>query len=362
MGRPGITYEMVEAAANALSSERPGTTPTLVAIRAHLGGTGSPNTIHKFLKMWSDNRPKAATQVLAVPEEITKALSGWVLQQATGSRADAEERLQQAQATADELARVGEDLEAERDHLLESITALTTQRDQHQATAAERSAEIERLLAEVERERALAGAAQVDAAQARLRAESQVEHLAEMRTRVENLSVAVDAERAARTAAEREAAVSAAQLAGVRAELETARAQVTALQQDLVTARDHAEQMRIGFDERIQQGRDALEELRAEHKEEMNGMHHALDAAQAKLLATTSDKFKAEGQLLESEQARVQVEKALEAAEQDLQAGRDQVGEMKRLLEAQHAMVARLELEKAALAQQLADAQDQGKA
>lgn len=344
MGRPGITYEMVEAAANALSSERPGTTPTLVAIRAHLGGTGSPNTIHKFLKMWSDNRPKAAAQVLAVPEEITKALSGWVLQQATGSRADAEERLQQAQATADELARVGEDLEAERDHLLESITALTTQRDQHQATAAERSAEIERLLAEVERERALAGAAQVDAAQARLRAESQVEHLAEMRTRVENLSVAVDAERAARTAAEREAAVSAAQLAGVRAELETARGQMTSLQQDLAASRDHVEQ------------------LRAEHKEEMNGMHHALDAAQAKLLATTSDKFKAEGQLLESEQARAQTEKALEVAEQDLQAGRDQVAEMKRLLEAQHAMVARLDLEKAALADQLAVAHGQGKA
>ena len=86
-------------------------------------------------------------------------------------------------------------------------------------------------------------------------------------------------------------------------------------------------------------------------------MHHALDAAQAKLLATTSDKFKAEGQLLESEQARAQAEKSLEVVEQDLQAGRDQVAEMKRLLEAQHAMVARLELEKATLVQQLA-AQD----
>ena len=361
MGRPGITYEMVEAAANALSAERPGTTPTLVAIRAHLGDTGSLNTIHRFLKMWSESRPKATTQVLAVPEEITKALSGWVLQQATGSRADAEERLQQAQAAADELARVGADLESERDQLLADIVALTTQRDQHQATADERSAEIERLLAEVERERALAGAAQVEAAQARLRAESQVEQLAEMRTRIETLSVAVDAERTARTAAERDAAVGTAQLAGVRAELETARGQVAALQQDLVTARDRAEQMRAGFDERIQQGRDALEQLRAEHKEEMNGMRQSLDAAKAQLLVTTSDKYKAEGQLLESEQARAQAEKSLEAAEQDLQAGRDQVAEMKRLLEAQHAMVARLELEKATLAQQLA-AQNQRKA
>ena len=187
MGRHGITYEMVEAAADALLAERPGVTPTLAAVRAHLG-TGSPNTIHKYLRMWNENRPKAAAQVLTIPEEISRALSSWVLQQATGSRADAEERSVQAQAAADELAKVGEDLEAERDQLLADIVALTTQRDQHQATAGERSAEIDRLLAEVERERALAGAAQVDAAQARLRAESQVENLSDLKTRVESLS------------------------------------------------------------------------------------------------------------------------------------------------------------------------------
>ncbi len=360
MGRPGITYEMVEAAADALAAERPGSTPTLAAIRAHLG-TGSLNTIHKFLRMWSENRPKAAAQVLAIPDEITKALSGWVVQQATGSRADAEERLVQAQAAADELARVGEDLEAERDQLLADIASLTTQRDQHQATAGERSAEIERLLAEVERERALAGAAQVDAAQARLRAESQVEHLAEMRTRVETLSAAVDAERTARTVAERDAAVGAVQLAGVRTELEAARVQVASLQQDLAAGRDRAEQARAGFDDRIQQHQDALEQLRADHKEEMNGVHRALDAAQAQLLATTSDKFKAEGQLLEAEQARQAVEKKLEEVELNLQAERAQAVEMKRMLELQKGVVARLEVDKATLRDQLAAAQQQGK-
>ena len=316
MARPGITYEMVEAAADALQAERPGVTPTLAAVRAHLG-TGSPNTIHKYLRMWSDNRPKATAQVLAIPEEITKALSSWVLQQATGSRADAEERSVQAQAAADELARVGEDLEAERDQLLADIATLTTQRDQHQATADERAAEIQRLLVEVERERGLAGAAQVDAAQARLRAESQVEHLAEMRARVDSLSAAVDAERAARTLAERDVAVTTAQLANTTAERDAGRAQVLALQEDLAGAR-----------ERIDHSRDQV-------------------------LAVTAEKFKALGQVQELERSHDELAEQLQNSEDELQA-------IHRVLSQARTDCSRLEQEKAALEEQLAIARKQG--
>lgn len=292
MGRHGITYEMVEAAADALQAERPGVTPTLAAVRAHLG-TGSPNTIHKYLRMWNENRPKAVAQVLTIPEEISRALSSWVLQQATGSRADAEERSVQAQAAADELAKVGEDLEAERDQLLADIVALTTQRDQHQATAGERSSEIDRLLSEVERERALAGAAQVDAAQARLRVESQAENLSDLKTRVESLSISIEVERTARTAAERDAAVGVAQLASVTAERDAGRAQALALQQELVAARERADQIQIGVDQ-----------LREQHREEMNGMHQAVDQARDQVLAITAEKFKLQGQLQELERER----------------------------------------------------------
>lgn len=284
MGRPGITYEMVEAAADALIAESPGSTPTLAAVRARLG-TGSPNTIHKYLRMWSENRPKTAVQVLAIPEEISKALSSWVLQQSTGSRADAEERLVQAQAAADELARVGEDLEAERDQLLADIASLTTQRDQHQATAGERSAEIERLIAEVERERGLAGAAQIEAAQARLRADAHVEHLAEMRVRVDSLSAGIETERTARTAAERDAAVGAAQLAATRAELDTARAQVVVLQQELATGRERVEQTRSALDARALQDQARLDQVRQEYETRLEEERRALAHARGQLAA-----------------------------------------------------------------------------
>lgn len=157
MGRAGITYEMVEAAANALEAEGTGSA-TLKAVRAHLG-TGSPNTVHRFMKMWAENRPKAAAPLVAIPDDVSRMLSTWVLQASTGARDEAEQRAMHAELDADELARAGEQLEVERDDLQAQIASLTTQRDKEQATAKAHADEINRLLAEVDRERGLAGVA-----------------------------------------------------------------------------------------------------------------------------------------------------------------------------------------------------------
>lgn len=264
MARPGITYEQVEAAADALSAERPGGV-TLAAVRERLG-TGSPNTIHRFLKLWIENRPKSSVPVVAIPEEITRALGNWVVQASTASRAEAEERAVHAQAAADDLARVGEGLEAERDQFLADIGALTTQRDQHQATTEERAAEIQRLLVDVGRERELAGAAQVDAAQARLRAEAQVEHLTDMKASLEALRADVEIERAARNTAERDVAVAAAKLVGLTVERDALRDQMVDLQQELVVVRDRIEEVRAAADARAEHDQERLDKLRTEYE------------------------------------------------------------------------------------------------
>jgi chromosome segregation ATPase len=300
------------------------------------------------LKLRDENRPKASAPTVSIPDEVTRALSNWVVQASTGSRAESEERSVQAQAAADELARAGEELEAERDQLVIDIAAVTTHRDQAQATADERAAEIQRLLAEVDRERSLASAAQIDAAQAKLGADKQVEHLAEMRTRAESLLAAVEAERRARTVAEREAAVFTAQLAGVKTELEVARAQATAAQQDLAATRERVDGLkadlqteregavlaraqlhaatseleaerahvarlqqdlaasRARLDERVQQTQDQLDAMREEHKEEMNGMRHALDSANAQLVSMTEEKWQLKNQVQLLEQSASQ--------------------------------------------------------
>jgi colicin import membrane protein len=305
MGRAGITYEMVEAAANALEAERTGSA-TLKAVRAHLG-TGSPNTVHRFMKMWAENRPKAAAPLVAIPDDVSRMLSTWVLQASTGARDEAEQRAMHAELDADELARAGEQLESERDDLQAEIAALTTQRDKEQATAKAHADEIKRLLAEVERERGLAGVAQIEAAQARLRADSQVEQLTEMRARVESLSASIETERTARTAAERDAAVSAAQLAGTRAELDAARALVVTLQQDLAASRER-------FDARVQQDQALLDELRDEHQEEIDALLGAVNSARDAVVAEAAEKFKALSQLaIEQERGKAAAEKAQDA-------------------------------------------------
>lgn len=352
MGRKGITYEQVEAAADALNAERPGSV-TLAAVRAQLGNTGSPNTIHRFLKMWDANRPKISAPAVSIPDEVTKALGNWVMQASTGSRAESEERSVQAQAAADELARAGEELEAERDQLLADITVLTTQRDQEQATANERAVEIQRLMEEVGRERSLAGAAQVDAAAAKLKADSQVEHLAELKARVESLSTALDAEREARTeanskaavlesqlissrvemdavraqvtllqqelgiereragslsaqvdaervarsAAEREAAVLNSELGSAKAELEAARGQVAALRQDLASAGERAEQARSAADVRAQQDQGRIDQVRQEYEARLDEQRRALEQVRAHLAAAAVEKVQLQERL-----------------------------------------------------------------
>lgn len=277
MGRPGITYEQVAAAADALNAERPGSA-TLTTVKARLG-TGSPNTVHKHLKTYEANRPKAVAVAIVIPPEINKAMSAWVTQAATMARAEAEETIVHAQAAADELARVGEDLEAERDELNGQIAVVTTARDQAEAFANERAAEIERLLHEVERERTLAGAAQVDAAQAKLRAEAQTEQLADMRGAIAELTASLTAERSARTVAERDAAVLTVQLAGATKMAEEAGVRAAGLQQHLDAAAARAETVRAEYEARITAEQQRADKVRAEYEARLAAERAALDAA-----------------------------------------------------------------------------------
>lgn len=153
MARPGITYAQVAQSAEALTAA--GTNPTIAAIRQAMGGTGSPNTIHKHLSAWKGERPAASNPAAAgheLPAKLIAAIHDVISKAAANARAETEAALQQAQAEGAELARAGEYIEAERDALLEQIEALKTERDQAQAVAAERAKEIERKTLQIEQE------------------------------------------------------------------------------------------------------------------------------------------------------------------------------------------------------------------
>jgi colicin import membrane protein len=248
MGRIGITYDQVAAAADALLSEN--SAVTLKAVRDKLG-TGGMGTIHKHLTAWQANRPKPVAPAVVLPADITRELNAWVIQAATAARAEAEENLVQVQASAFELARAGEAIEAERDDLLEQISALTTERDQEQATAKARAAEIERLTNEIERERKLAGDAQIEAAQAKLKVEDQTGKVNDLKEVVQQLKSSLEEEAAGRVKAEKEAAVLLSERDAARKETQAEKERIQGLQAHLDTAHAENRQLRVDYEKRL---------------------------------------------------------------------------------------------------------------
>jgi colicin import membrane protein len=205
MARAGVTYEEVEGAAKALLAKR--ASVTIVSVREELGRKGSPNTIHKHLVVWRSNRPKDVAPPVKLPEHVMAQLAAWVSDATAAAVAEANAALAHSQAESMELATTGESLEAERDGLLKHVAVVTTERDQALAQAAERGAEIERLTHEVDRERKLAGDAQIAAAQAQHKVESQTEHMTEMKAALQSLKATLESERNNRTEAEKRVAV-----------------------------------------------------------------------------------------------------------------------------------------------------------
>lgn len=210
MAREGISFDQVAAAADALVGA--GKTPTIKAVRDSIG-TGSPNTVHRHLTAWRAARPQpVAFSTVEVPAKLAAAYLEDLEQKTAAARADVEAQLVQSQAEAAELSATGEALEVERDSLAEQIVMLTTERDQAQATATERAAEIARQSAEIDRERKLAGDAQIETATTRLKIEAQAGKLAEQAQEIERLRSALAVADLARHEAAQIAAVTAAKL------------------------------------------------------------------------------------------------------------------------------------------------------
>lgn len=267
MARDGITFEQVAAAADGLVGD--GQQPTIRAVRERLG-TGSPNTVHRHLVAWREARPQAAASAPDLPASLTAAIAAEIQQAAARARAEVESQLVRVQTEAGELASAGEVLEVERDELAESVGTLTSERDKEAATAAERAATIERMGGEhaaevarlaqaVEREQQAAEAARVELATLRLRIEGHAERQADQAKEIERLRAELDKQRTGRVEAEQHAAVVTARLDAMtdRATRAEARAEL---------AEDNAQQA-------IQQAREAAAEARrvAEGAAELRG-------------------------------------------------------------------------------------------
>lgn len=214
-GRAGVTYEQVAAAADSLVGA--GRHPSGAAVREALGNTGSPNTIHKHMTKWHAARPQAVAAAAELPSELIAALAGELTKAAASARGAIEGDLAHAQAEAAELASLGEALEQERDALLDQVATLTTERDQAQATSAERYSEIERQATVIAREQMAAENARIELAKAQLKIESVESRNHEFQTEVLRLRDLLKEAEQGKQAAEQQSAVAAAQLVAEQA-------------------------------------------------------------------------------------------------------------------------------------------------
>ncbi|WP_412477867.1 DNA-binding protein [Azonexus sp. IMCC34839] len=203
-----ITYEQVAAIADAIKAAGGKPNPRQIRERH---GSGSLGTIHKLFQQWESGQSRQIEAALALPPALQRAILEFMDQELTAARAELESKLSDAQQAANDLA-------AENERQAGQIEALETTVEDLQgekATLAGRVAQLETDLAtardEAGRERQAAEAARTELAKAQLRLEA----MPILEKENERLQGALDAERTARTDAERQAAAAEAKAAGL---------------------------------------------------------------------------------------------------------------------------------------------------
>lgn len=264
MARPGITQEQVNHAADSLVAA--GKNATIDAVRDALG-TGSKGTIHKMLGVWKAAAPAVAKVAREIPAPLSAALANEIDRASAEARAEIEGKLADLQKEADGLASDVERLESERDTLADQVAILTQERESLSGLSDEQGKEIERLQADLDRERGAAEAARVEMAKAQIRVEDQATKLAEQSAELANFKAAIDTTQKARAVAEQDAAVLVAKLEAADAsktdlvkQIETIKADTTKQIERLQA--DFAKQL-AGAEARAQAARQAADEARA---------------------------------------------------------------------------------------------------
>lgn len=249
MAREGITKDQVIKACVELKAL--GKKPTIRSVREHLGDTGSPNTIHRFLTAWLEEQPAVAAVAPTLSAGVVNAIAAEMVRAVDEARAPLQAQLADQQTAAGELAKAGEALEAERDGLQEQVATLTTERDTHAGRAAQLESDVieagrlvDQVRAElgqrIEQEQQATEAARVELAKAQLRAEANATAVAEQRAEIERLRAELARESAARVQAEQAAAVAGAKLEAMERRADQAEARAELVERQALQAADAA--------------------------------------------------------------------------------------------------------------------------
>ncbi len=222
-----ITYDQVAAIADAIKASGAKPNPRLIRERH---GSGSLGTIHKLFQQWEAGQSRQIEAALALPPALQRAILDFMAQELATARAELEAKLLDAQQAANDLAAENE----RQGNHIEALETTVEDLQGEKATLAGRVAQLETDLAsardEAARERQAAEAARTELAKAQLRLEA----MPILEKENERLQAALDAERTARTNAERQAATAEAKAAGLADRLADAQERQKQTAADLV--------------------------------------------------------------------------------------------------------------------------------
>ena len=211
-----VSFETVAAAAEALQVA--GQRPSVRAVIAHLGG-GSPNAVLKHLGEWKAGRPLVRVADTDLDPRITTAIVDQMQRVAAEAAAAAEER---AAGIEDDLQALAEAQQA-AEQQIEGLTTenaasrqlaegLARQLADAQADAERREQQHGAALAALRAELAVERKHQERSSADLARAEVRLEALPALHTEIERLRAEMDKERQGRVASEQQTAVMAAKL------------------------------------------------------------------------------------------------------------------------------------------------------
>jgi len=227
MARIGVTKEDVFQAAESIRGE--GETPSIDRVRVRLGNTGSPNTIHKHLKLWKASLPQVRQEVQELDADLAAAVAANIDKKAAAARSVAEKEAIEANRQLDLLADNNELLEAEIDTVRERNEALEIAQTAAIAEAKSFKEQIEKLEKQCGKDQAAAESARLETAEARYTVKAQIEKLAKLES---DLAAALS-----RSDAEREAASKALKLESDKAATAVREAAVAASKVEAETRR-----------------------------------------------------------------------------------------------------------------------------
>ncbi|EXJ09038.1 DNA-binding protein [Nitrincola nitratireducens] len=265
MARTGITYLEVTTAIDKIIAA--GDEPTIQKIRDVLG-TGSPNTIHRFLTQWRSARPVEQRKAVELPADLAAALLKEIERQAADARAEVEKQLVAAQAEAAELSRDGEVTEADLETAREALDLKDAENSKLKADFDRVTDSLARAMHELEAERKITNEQRDELALNRNRVITLTEQVNDLKAELAASKQEAKAAHDAAVAAEKMAAVAAAQLEAEQSKNADLVSRLTNADAELAKLRDK-------YDSKVSECAKVKEDL-AYTQKEINELHHEI--------------------------------------------------------------------------------------